>query len=226
MRVCHGGRSSVFSGPRARRSPSSPSGGGSGELLVEAGRARRRAAGRRRWSSRRRQDQRLGRILVANGLISRDDLGAALSRQSGLGRIDLAASPADPELVRGIDPYRCLELEAVPWRQIGGTRVVAIANPDNAEAAMAACGGAAARVALALAAPEEIRRAITEAFVGRLRDDARETLPGGLQLPRLGAGRGRRRRWRRWRRRSSRRWRRRRCWRCSSSWAGSCSPTP
>ena len=110
-------------------------------------------------------------------LISGDALGAALARQSGLGRIDLAASPADPELVRGIDPYRCLALEAVPWRQIGGTRVVAIANPDNAEAAMAACGGAAARVALALAAPEDIRRAITEAFAGRLRDDARERCP-------------------------------------------------
>ena len=65
----------------------------------------------------------------------------------------------------------------MPWRQIGGTRVVAIANPDNAEAAMAACGGAAARVALALAAPEDIRRTITEAFAGRLRDDARERCP-------------------------------------------------
>ena len=42
---------------------------------------------------------------------------------------------------------------------------------------MAACGGAAARVALALAAPEDIRRAITDAFAGRLRDDARERCP-------------------------------------------------
>ncbi len=147
-----------------------------GELLVEAG-ALQSDALARALEQQSQQDQRIGRILIANRLISDDDLGAALARQSGIGQIDLATSPADPNLVRGIDPYRCLELEAVPWRQIGGTRVVAIADPANAEAAMAACGGAAARVALALAAPEDIRQAITEAFVGRLRDDARERCP-------------------------------------------------
>ena len=163
-----------------------------GELLVEAG-ALEPGQLAEALEQQAGQDQRLGRILVANGLISADDLGAALARQSGIGRIDLAASPADPELVRGIDPYRCLELEAVPWRQIGGTRVVAIANPDNAEAAMAACGGAAARVALALAAPEDIRRAITEAFVGRLRDDARERCPEAFSCRGWTQGRSRRR---------------------------------
>ena len=81
----------------------------------------------------------------------------------------------------------------MPWRQIGGTRVVAIGNPENAEAAMAACGGGAAQVALALAAPHEIRRALTEAFAGRLRDDARGALPRGLQLPRPGPRRRARR---------------------------------
>jgi cellulose synthase/poly-beta-1,6-N-acetylglucosamine synthase-like glycosyltransferase len=163
-----------------------------GELLVEAG-ALESGQLAQALEQQAGQDQKLGRILVANGLISGDDLGAALSRQSGIGQVDLVGSPADPELVRGVDPYRCLELEAVPWRQIGGTRVVAIANPENADAAMAACGGAAARVALALAAPEEIRRTIKEAFVGRLRDDAREKCPEAFSC------RGwaeRRRRWR------------------------------
>jgi cellulose synthase/poly-beta-1,6-N-acetylglucosamine synthase-like glycosyltransferase len=42
---------------------------------------------------------------------------------------------------------------------------------------MAACGGGTARVALALAAPEAIRRTLTEAFAGRLRDDARARCP-------------------------------------------------
>ena len=83
----------------------------------------------------RQQDQRLGRILIANRLISGEDLGAALSAQSGLGRIDLRMTPADPDLVASIEPYRCLELEAVPWRQIGGTRVIAISSPDVAAAA-------------------------------------------------------------------------------------------
>ena len=119
----------------------------------------------------------MGRILLATGAISQVDLASALSAQSGLGQADLAAVPPDPELLRGIDPYRCLALEAVPWQQIGGVRVVAIANPDNAEAAIAACGGAATRVALALAAPEDICSAITQAFAGRLREDARQRCP-------------------------------------------------
>ena len=165
-----------FSALPAPNSPPSPRRRWLGEILIEAGAldAEKLAAA---LDQQAQQDQKIGRILVANELISRDDLGRALARQSGLGQIDLAASPADPDLVRGVDPYRCLELEAVPWRQIGGTRVVAIANPDNAEAAMAACGGAAARVALALAAPEDIRRTVTLAFAGRLRDDARQRCP-------------------------------------------------
>jgi len=147
-----------------------------GELLVKAG-ALAPGALSEALAQQAGQDQRLGRILVANGLVSDDDLGAALSRQSGIGQIDLAASPPDPTLFAGIDPYRCLQLEAVPWRQVGGTRVVAIGNPEAAEAAMAACGGGAAKVALALAAPEAIRRALTDAFAGRLRDDARARCP-------------------------------------------------
>jgi cellulose synthase/poly-beta-1,6-N-acetylglucosamine synthase-like glycosyltransferase len=160
-----------------------------GELLVRAG-ALAPAALAEALDQQTGQDQRLGRILVANGLVTDEALGAALSRQSGIGQIDLAASLPDPTLFAGIDPYRCLEIEAVPWRQVGGTRVVAIGNPEHAEAAIAACGGGAAKVAPALAAPADIRRALTEAFAGRLRDDARARCPeayscrGWTEVPR------------------------------------------
>jgi cellulose synthase/poly-beta-1,6-N-acetylglucosamine synthase-like glycosyltransferase len=160
-----------------------------GELLVTAG-ALAPAALADALDQQAGQDQRLGRILVANGHVSDEALGAALSRQSGIGRIDLVASPPDPTLFAGIDPYHCLALEAVPWRQVGETRVVAIGNPERSEAAIAACGGGAATVALALAAPDDIRRALTEAFAGRLRDDARARCPeayscrGWTEVPR------------------------------------------
>jgi cellulose synthase/poly-beta-1,6-N-acetylglucosamine synthase-like glycosyltransferase len=147
-----------------------------GELLVRAG-ALAPATLAEALDQQAGQDQRLGRILVANGLVSDEALGAALSRQSGIGQIDLAASPPDPTLFAGIDPYRCLELEALPWRQVGGTRVVAVGSPEHAAAAIATCGGGAAKVALALAAPADIRRSLTEAFSGRLRDDARARCP-------------------------------------------------
>jgi cellulose synthase/poly-beta-1,6-N-acetylglucosamine synthase-like glycosyltransferase len=125
----------------------------------------------------RQQDQRLGRILIANRKISPEDLAEALSRQTGLGRIDLIATPPDPELMRAVDPYVCLELDAVPWRQVGATRVIAISNPELAPAAIERLGGDADRVAFALAGPEEIRRTVTDAFKGRLRYDARARCP-------------------------------------------------
>lgn len=147
-----------------------------GELLIEAGAldAQGLAAA---LEAQQHQDQRLGRILIAGGKVSGEDLRAALARQSGLGLVDLATSPPDPELLRGLDPYRLIALEALPWRQVGGTRVLAVANPDNAEAAEAACGGGADRVALAIAAPDDLRRTIARAFAGRLRDDARQRCP-------------------------------------------------
>ncbi|HVL21398.1 MAG TPA: glycosyl transferase, partial [Amaricoccus sp.] len=102
-----------------------------GELLVEAG-AIAPARLAEALDAQREQDERLGRILLAGGAISRDDLWLALSRQSGLGVVDLVASPPDPLLLRGQDPYRCIALEAMPWRQVGGTRVVALSNPASA----------------------------------------------------------------------------------------------
>lgn len=134
------------------------------------------------------QDQRLGRILVANRIISHEDLNTALSRQSGIGRIDLRATPVDPSLTAGLDPYLCLELEALPWRQFGGTRVIAISNPEDAPAAIEAFQGGAEKAALALASAEDIRYAVAHAFRGRLRDDARDRCPEGLSCRNWGLG--------------------------------------
>ncbi len=147
-----------------------------GDILVETG-----ALGAEQLAQaleqQREQDQRLGRILIANRAITADDLSGALSRQTGLGRIDLSRTPPDGDLMQGVDPYLCLALEAVPWRHIGGTRVIAISNPETAAQAMRALGGGADRIALALADPGEIRRAITEACRGKLRDDASARCP-------------------------------------------------
>jgi glycosyltransferase XagB len=131
----------------------------------------------RALDAQQHQDQRLGRILMVSGAISDEDLLAALARQSGLGQIDLTASPSDPDLLRDIDPYGCLEIEAVPWRLIGGTLVVAIADPSRAEEVRDRFSGEELRVALALAPAAEIRRTITRQCSDRLRRDARLRCP-------------------------------------------------
>jgi cellulose synthase/poly-beta-1,6-N-acetylglucosamine synthase-like glycosyltransferase len=147
-----------------------------GELLVEGG-AIDPGALAEALMHQAQQDQRLGQILIANGKVSREAIATALAKQTDWRQIDLPSAPADPALLRGIDPYRCLALEALPWRQVGGTRVVVLANPDQAEAAREVCGGSAARVVFALADAAAIRRAISDAFAGRMGEDARDRCP-------------------------------------------------
>lgn len=157
-----------------------------GDLLVRNGKIRAEEL-EEALELQRHQDTRLGRILIAQGAISSSDVTAALAQQTGLGEIDLDVTPAEPELLAGLDPYRCLELEAIPWRQVGGIRVLAIANPENGAAAMVACGGGAERVALALAPPEAIRRTIIRHFKPQLRRGALTRCPDEFSCRRWAA---------------------------------------
>ena len=149
--------------------------------------ARARAARRGARASSRDQDTLLGTILVVNGLISRRRRSAERCREQSGHRADRPRrQPAGPRrCCDGVDPYRCLELEAVPWRHYrrhaGGRDR---ATRRTAEAAMAACGGGA-EPGGAGARPRRRRSAGRSPahFAGRLRDDARDALPGGLQLP-------------------------------------------
>ena len=136
-------------------------------------------------------DAPLGRILIADRAISADDLVAALARQSDLLQADLRETPPDPELFAGLDPYLCLELEAVPWRQVGDHRIIALANPQRAEAACAALAGGAGRTSVVLAKPEELRGAIVSRFGIRLRDDARSRCPEPFSCRTIASARGR-----------------------------------
>ncbi len=125
----------------------------------------------------RHQDQRLGRILVAEAAITGEDLTEALSRQSGLGRVDLLKSPPDRSILNDVDPYTCLELGAIPWREVGSTRVIALSNPESAERVIETFARPGFRVALALAPPEELQRTIRTAFADTLRSDALTRCP-------------------------------------------------
>lgn len=70
-----------------------------GDHLVQSG-ALSEAVLLNALEDQKRQDQKLGRILIANRAISDDDLLDALSNQTGLGRVDLAQTPCDPQLFR------------------------------------------------------------------------------------------------------------------------------
>lgn len=103
--------------------------------------------------AQRGQDTLLGHILLVEGHLCAEDLTDALSEQSGLGRIDLDLNPPDASLLDGLDPYTCLRLEALPWRTIGGRRVIAISNPANGPEALRILGAGSPHLALAIAPP-------------------------------------------------------------------------
>lgn len=139
----------------------------------------------------RGQDIRLGHILLVNGLISRATLVRALSEQSRLGLADLDATPPEPELGWGVDPHLCLRLEAIRWRRHAGRVVIAIANPAQGVAAMAALGREGEAVALALAPDDAIRRAIGRQFGARMAAEAETRCPAEFscrELMRPGLG--------------------------------------
>ncbi|WP_290749855.1 glycosyltransferase family 2 protein [Amaricoccus sp.] len=147
-----------------------------GDVLVRAGKlAPEKLSGA--LALQRECDVRLGHILLVDGLISRADLVEALSAQSNLGPADLDANPPEPELARGVDPYLCLRLEAIPWRRHAGRRVIAIASPDDGAAALEALAGPGAPAALAIAPADAIRRAIGRQFGARMTADAERRCP-------------------------------------------------
>lgn len=123
---------------------------------------------------------RLGEVLVARRLASRDAVTAALAEQWSIGRLDLAGAAPEPRLLAAADPVACLAALCIPWRRIGRTTVVAIADPARAEEATAAVGPVEGRLAFALAEPAAIRAAIARGFRDALRERARTRTPARL----------------------------------------------
>lgn len=147
-----------------------------GEALVATG-AVTRGSVDRALARQKEMEAPLGHILLIEEALTPDELAAGLAIQADLPVVDLAASPPDSRLLAGLDPYRCLELGAMPWREVDGTRIIAISRPDLAEAAMRALGGDAAHTATVVTKDGDIRRAITSHFSDELRDGARLRCP-------------------------------------------------
>ncbi len=128
-------------------------------------------------AQQKKMEAPLGRILLSEEAVTPDELVMALAAQADLPLVDLVTNPPEPELLAGLDPYRCLELEAVPWREWDGTRIVAISRPNLAEAMVQALRGDAERTTPVIAKGEDIRRVITSHFSEELRDRARLRCP-------------------------------------------------
>lgn len=148
-----------------------------GEALVVAGLIDRHTL---EWALARQQrtGERLGRILVNCGAVSRLELQRVLGEKWGLPFVDLLATSLDAELAQTCEPERLLDGGWFPLEQTGDRLVVATCEPPSVELldAIHAAFGAECVVELRTTTPLDIERAVTAAF----HDDLIERSTAGL----------------------------------------------
>lgn len=82
----------------------------------------------------RRTGELLGRILVERGYVSKQALGEALATQRGQPYLDLAEAPVDDELVRSLPEWVVAQHRVVPVARIGEEILVGMVDPGDVEA--------------------------------------------------------------------------------------------
>lgn len=82
-------------------------------------------------SVQRREGGVFGQILVRMGACSREDVGGALATQKTLTSIDLGQVEVDPEALKLITREGCLENGIVPFERFGSLLCLAMARPQN-----------------------------------------------------------------------------------------------
>ena len=107
-----------------------------------------------------RHGGRLADILLARGLIGTEALRGAEARHWNAELADLAALPADPDLVDQLGANTCLRDSLLPWRRTGRGTVIATAHPETFEQARPALTARFGPVVMALAPPEAIEAAL------------------------------------------------------------------
>jgi type IV pilus assembly protein PilB len=122
------------------------------QAQLEAALARQRADGRR-----------VGDLLVAEGTISRDQLGRAMAHRAGV-EFHTLADGVDPAVAQLIDERNARRYSAVPVRrEPDGTIVVAMADPANVFAVDDIRILLKSEVRAVLAMPDDIRELLTHA---------------------------------------------------------------
>lgn len=146
--------------PRARRDANGPIETSLlGELLLRSG-ALSREDLTRALLLQRREKLRLGDILVGQRMVSQMQIRRALAQQRHWRRVDLEKTPADPRLMTHVDPTDCVALSFIPWRQEGGSTVLAVAHPEMIRIIQRKLPPGSSDFRFVLADPQQIHRVI------------------------------------------------------------------
>jgi type IV pilus assembly protein PilB len=75
--------------------------------------------------------QRLGKVLISEGLVSSTDIAKALSRRLGIEYIELGEMALSPEVLSLIPFETCQRYDVVPIGEQAGSMLIAMADPTN-----------------------------------------------------------------------------------------------
>ena len=78
----------------------------------------------------KRQKTSLDNILIAEGMVSRQDIEQAIQARWQIDRADLKEHPPDKNLIDLIGFDACLKDSFVPWKTTGQATAIATSNPD------------------------------------------------------------------------------------------------
>jgi len=113
----------------------------------------------------KQRDARLGDILIAHKFSTPHAVKEALRAQISGELIDITATPPDPEVLHGLNPRTCLRLQAMPWRRVGHTTLIAAADLTKQAEISAVFTG---RISLIHVERDEIYRAVETLFSAHL----------------------------------------------------------
>ncbi len=125
-------------------------------------------------SIQNRHDARLGDILIAHEFSTPKAVKDALRAQISVELYDITATPPDPEVLQGVDPNQCIRLQAMPWRRVGHTLMIAAADISRFDEISAAFPG---RISLIKADLEVIHGSIETIFSAHLTRAAAVSCP-------------------------------------------------
>lgn len=159
-----------------------------GDVLV---RHRLITPAQRRHALRRQREtgRRLGEILVAEGILTRDQLNWALGNLLHIPYVHPDADAIAPELFQGVDLGLLRRCAAVPMARLGGKLTVAMADPTDTQAISELSAAFGLPISVAMADSAAIQNVLDKvAERGALRDlDAalRELLAACTKVVRL-----------------------------------------
>ncbi len=126
-----------------------------GDLLVAHGLITREQR-RKALGKQKQTGKRLGEILIEDRLLTRDELNWSLGNLLGVPYVELEPQIVDAELVRSVPAELLRRYQVVPMIQVGGELTLAMADPTDAQAAADIAALSGTEVKVAMADAEAV----------------------------------------------------------------------